>query len=793
MYEDEACTKQILTDATLAVGPEDKTIYIKYYKTKENGSKFADKAQPDGLNFLTTDDEEGKIAPQFGATNAGSSTLTRKVTTPILSPDGMSAVYPVTLSPKQTAEGIQYKVSSVYGDKEILIPMNLTALATSKLSLADKAAAAALQNLQAGNAPVDVQVKYEGDPAATSDTFDITNGDPMSMNVEKKSYDAQSGLLTLTVTPLAASPGSVDIDVTAQRTSTHFASNTLKIPVAVTSRAVELSVQDAVTLPTTQGNMTISYTGDGELQAEVQSSDPAGVVTVSKSNGTISVLPKTAGTAVVRFWADATDTCDELKPVDVTFTVTDGRANPPQVGDSAYTLQVGESTKTISYDAPLTINNSAPDVVEVVPSNGNKYFTVKGLKEGTATLTLTAEATDRYLPLNQTITFTVGGSNTPAKKSESLGDIVMIAGESKVIDNVSLKDADGNPYAGSIDVASSDAAVATATYDAAAKTITIKGVGAGSATLTISSDSLESDYTVNVSVAAGAGDAPKKNVVKLDEIALTAGQTASATLGLKDADGKALTGTVNVSSSDDTVATARYVAATSKLELKGVAPGTANITLSSDDLADDYVVPVKVSAAPAFVDHPMTDEQKTGLTARVLFDGENVPEGSKTELVSGVVTQGEAFDALKAKFTKDPLGVFEVKLLVDGAEVHEKFGTIELTFPVDAKYNGGTAVVWHRHQDGTVTSEEVEVVDGKAVITVSDLSVFAVEAEAAEADANLTDGDSNKAGAGLSKTGDAAWARAALVLVALGLVCAGGVTWLVRNNRALKDEQESMK
>ena len=85
------------------------------------------------------------------------------------------------------------------------------------------------------------------------------------------------------------------------------------------------------------------------------------------------------------------------------------------------------------------------------------------------------------------------------------------------------------------------------------------------------------------------------------------------------------------------------------------------------------------------------------------------------------VTKGDAYDQIKAKFTRDAIGVFEVKLLVNDQEVHDKFGSIELTFPVDARYNGGKAVVWHRHQDGTITSEEVAVQDGKAVITVTEL------------------------------------------------------------------------
>lgn len=758
LYEDSELNSKIDASQKLSIGPGKKTIYIVCKKLEEIGSDFG----PMTTALLGSNGLD-PVVP-FSYINYD---ISWKTATPELRDNNMTAIYSFDVSPKKSVNDVSLEVAFV-GGHSIVLQADMIVLDGAKLSLENEASEASLKALKAGGKPVEVRLKYEGDPNMTIDGFVLTGGNPRAATVQKKSYDASTGILTLEVTPLAASPAEFKVGVEASQTDTHFAPNKLELAINVEENGMKLNVGDAVSLSTTQGAVEVSYNGDGQLQCEVKSSTPNGVVdTYPDQDGkTQYVRPRVPGEAVVTFWAEATDASPALGRTDVTFTVTDGRTDPPPIGNASYELKVGETSQPFSYEAPLTVHASPAGVVEVMSSNEDKKFVVKALKEGSATVTVSAEATDKHLPLNQTITFTV-----TAKGTQSLEQMSLTVGETKTLENVELKDAQGNVFAGELEAKSSNAQVALASYSASSKTVSIQAIGAGSAIITLSSDELALDYTMHVTV-----EAPKtKNVVRMDEITLVEGQRASATLSLKDANGNAVNGVVSVVSSDEGVAKASYNADSGKLEIRALSAGKASITLSSNDLADDYLVPVTVNPAPKAKDHAVIDNDRTGITAKALLSGENIPENAQTKLVAASVTKGDAYDQIKAKFTRDAIGVFEVKLLVNDQEVHDKFGSIELTFPMDAQYNGGKAVVWHRHQDGTITSEEVAVQDGRAVITVTDLSTFGVEAKASGNQANL--GNTGKAGVGLSKTGDDLKSN---VLTLAALVLALGTAAVIR-------------
>lgn len=152
---------------------------------------------------------------------------------------------------------------------------------------------------------------------------------------------------------------------------------------------------------------------------------------------------------------------------------------------------------------------------------------------------------------------------------------------------------------------------------------------------------------------------------------------------------------------------------------------TATITGDNKSVWGTTTAQFTVAAAPT-VDVPVADSGNTGITAEGSLV---VPDGSETILEVVPVTEGEAYDALIAKLGDDTLaGMFEAKLLVDGQEVHDGFGSITLTFPLDAKWNGHYVTVYHRHDDGTITSERVVAADGKVSVTVTDLSTFMLAA-----------------------------------------------------------------
>lgn len=124
----------------------------------------------------------------------------------------------------------------------------------------------------------------------------------------------------------------------------------------------------------------------------------------------------------------------------------------------------------------------------------------------------------------------------------------------------------------------------------------------------------------------------------------------------------------------------------------------------------------------------------TGVKAEGTLTGENIPADAKVALTSAALEQTSTSyqklaEAVKTAGSKGQLtGVYSVDLTVGGKEVHDHFGTLELTFPVDAQYNGRTAVVWHLHNNGQVTSSDnVTVANGAVTVKVTDLSDFAIE------------------------------------------------------------------
>lgn len=69
--------------------------------------------------------------------------------------------------------------------------------------------------------------------------------------------------------------------------------------------------------------------------------------------------------------------------------------------------------------------------------------------------------------------------------------------------------------------------------------------------------------------------------------------------------------------------------------------------------------------------------------------------------------------------------LFDVSMIVNNALKHDAFGSLTFSFTVPGAYDGRVVAVWHMHQSGEVTKQFVSVKNGKASLTVSDLSLFA--------------------------------------------------------------------
>lgn len=125
----------------------------------------------------------------------------------------------------------------------------------------------------------------------------------------------------------------------------------------------------------------------------------------------------------------------------------------------------------------------------------------------------------------------------------------------------------------------------------------------------------------------------------------------------------------------------------------------------------------------------VVDEDSTGITV----DSESkleVAEGDEVKLeISPMSEDNKKHEAIAEKiYEKSQLvGVYDVSLLVNNVEKANGFGYITLVFPVDAKYNGRNARVWHIHEGEEPDFQYSVVANGKVHVTTSRLSVFGVE------------------------------------------------------------------
>ena len=68
----------------------------------------------------------------------------------------------------------------------------------------------------------------------------------------------------------------------------------------------------------------------------------------------------------------------------------------------------------------------------------------------------------------------------------------------------------------------------------------------------------------------------------------------------------------------------------------------------------------------------------------------------------------------------------KLRLYKAGKSINSGFGVIKHAFGVGNKYDGRTAVVFQIHQDGSITTTEAPVVNGKVHISLTDLGTFSI-------------------------------------------------------------------
>lgn len=140
------------------------------------------------------------------------------------------------------------------------------------------------------------------------------------------------------------------------------------------------------------------------------------------------------------------------------------------------------------------------------------------------------------------------------------------------------------------------------------------------------------------------------------------------------------------------------------------------------------------------------------------FNGPNISEGDEASIE---LKQVETPQIIAANMSNEPLGVYEINLFVDKADgsgveqIHDGFGSLDLSFPVDG-HEGGSVTIHHLHHDDSglvaasnITKHPSTVYDGFAdLLEVEDLSTFAVEAPETD---DVSGGDNNGLGENASQ------------------------------------------
>ncbi|CAK7004102.1 MAG: hypothetical protein PEGG_00135 [Paraeggerthella hongkongensis] len=187
----------------------------------------------------------------------------------------------------------------------------------------------------------------------------------------------------------------------------------------------------------------------------------------------------------------------------------------------------------------------------------------------------------------------------------------------------------------------------------------------------------------------------------------------------------------------------------------------------SDTVACDTTLYAKWTAlAPVYVDRTIVDEKSL-----VQVSGK-LTEGAVLEVAP--LSSGAAYQAVLAQAGReghDVLSAYEVRLTGGSYE-----GALRLSFPLDRKHDGKTVTVRHLKADGTLETMTAECANGKVLVSVGELSSFALTVPKDVQDGKIVPAAEAQPKT-LVKTGDTSnmIAMALIACVAFGAVALGAV------------------
>jgi len=204
------------------------------------------------------------------------------------------------------------------------------------------------------------------------------------------------------------------------------------------------------------------------------SSSKASVATVSYASGTATIKGVSAGTATITI---KTNKKNQSKKVSVTVN-----SLPLTVNPSSLSIGIGKTASISVTNSIGTVRVSSSKTTIATVSYSNGIATVKGIRVGTATITVKDSKSSKTVAVTVTATpITTSLTVTPTSVSLNVGATTTVS-----VNNVN----------GTIKATSSDNTIATVGY--AANIATIKGFKAGNATITIADSASSKPVAVAV-------------------------------------------------------------------------------------------------------------------------------------------------------------------------------------------------------------------------------------------------------------------------------------------------------
>ena len=347
---------------------------------------------------------------------------------------------------------------------------------------------------------------------------------------------------------------------------------------------------------------------------------------VNSSNRTISIpanTPSGTYTAVVKCTESQTSS-DTSSSTNATITVTLSKGDQTlTLNKTTLTVTVG-STGTITasgYAGDLTVGSGTP---AVATATNEATTTITGVKQGTSTITFTADANDYVNAVSKTATVTVN-RRTGAAPSFSASTVSATCSQDQTAKTTSAFTAASPGHSGTISYSlvsaknSGDTTLDGWSVNSSGRTINIPAnTPSGTYTCVVRATEAQTDYdtssTKDATITVNLSKGSQTLTLDKTELNLTVPNT-----GTIKATGYA--GTLHVSSGTTTVATATNSATST---ITAVSQGTSTITFTAD--ANNYVNSVtktatvnvsrRTGAAPTFNDSAVTATCSQDQTAK---------------------------------------------------------------------------------------------------------------------------------------------------------------------------------